>query len=123
VDDPQRLSDRPAAGTLAPADVPERLVEMSPDVRGAVLIDTPDGTPVASGAGQTEELAECAHELLRAVDRAAAEPPAELEAQVLGGSVFAVRGRRGTLVAVARRAALSSLVLYDMRVLLEGLGE
>jgi hypothetical protein len=123
VDDPERLSDWPAPGTLSPADVPKRLVDMSPDVRAAVLIDLPGGAAVASGPARTAELADCANELLRAVDRAAEEPPAELEAQVLGGSVFVVRGRRGTLVAAARRSALSSLTLYDMRVLLEGLGD
>ena len=70
-----------------------------------------------------DELTECAGELMRAVDRAADEPPAELEAQVLGGSVFAVRGDRWTLVTVARRSALSSLMLYDMRALLDGLAQ
>ena len=117
MEDPQRPSDRPAAGTLDPADLPDRLVEMSPDARAAVLLDTSGGHSVASAAVQKEELADSARELLRAVDRAADEPPAELEAQVLGGSVFAVRGPRWTLVAVARRSALSSL----MRALLGGL--
>jgi hypothetical protein len=123
VDDPQRSSDRPAAGALAPADVPGRLLEMSADARAALLIDASGGAPIASGPAQPDELADGARELLRAVDRAADQPPAELEAQVLGGSVFAVRGQRWTLVTVARRSALSSLMLYDMRALLDGLGQ
>jgi hypothetical protein len=120
VGDPERASNRPAAGELAPEDVPKRLIELSADARAAVLIDAGGDAAAASGA-DAGELADCARELLRAVDRAADEPPAELEAQVVGGSVFAVRGSRWTLVAVARRSALASLMLYDMRALLGGL--
>jgi hypothetical protein len=123
VDDPQRSSDRPAAGALAPGDVPKRLVELSTDARAAVLIDASGEASAASGPADPDELAEGARELLRAVDRAADEPPAEVEAQVLGGSVFAVRAQGWTLVTVARRSALASLMLYDMRVLLGGLKE
>jgi hypothetical protein len=121
VDEPQRASNRPAAGELAPADVPKRLVELSPDARAAVLMDLESDAFEASGAADPDELAACARELLRAVDRATEEPPAELEAQVVGGAVFAVRGPRWTLVTVARRSALSSLMLFDMRALLGGL--
>jgi hypothetical protein len=120
VGDPERASNRPAAGELAPEDVPKRLIELSADARAAVLIDAGGDAAAASGA-DAGELADSARELLRAVDRAADEPPAELEAQVVGGSVFAVRGSRWTLVAVARRSALASLMLYDMRALLGGL--
>jgi hypothetical protein len=112
VGDPQR--------ELSPADVPQRLVELSMDARAAVLLDPSGAARAASGAADPEELADCARELLRAVDRAADEPPAELEAQVIGGSVFAVRRDGWALVTVARRSALSSLMLYDMRTLLGG---
>ena len=112
MDDPQR--------ELPPADVPLRLVELSTDARAAVLIDASGEARAASGAADPDELADCARELLRAVDRAADDPPAELEAQVTGGSVFAVRDDSFTLVTVARRSALASLMLYDMRTLLSG---
>jgi hypothetical protein len=112
VDDPQR--------ELSPADVPQRLVELSADARAAVLLDASGEACGATGAADPDELADCARELLRAVDRAAGEPPAELEAQVSGGSVFAVRAEPWTLVTVARRSALASLMLYDMRTLLRG---
>jgi hypothetical protein len=121
VEDPQRPSSRPAAGELAPTDVPRRLVELSTDARAAVLIDDSGEPRAVDGPADPDELAEGARELLRAVDRAAEEPPAELEAQVMGGSVFAVRGARWTLVTVARRSALASLMLYDMRAVLGGL--
>jgi hypothetical protein len=84
-------------------------------VRAAVLLDA-DGEAVAgSDGGPSSELADAARDLLRAVDRAADEPPAELEAQVVGGSAYAVRRPGFALVAVARRSALPALVLYDMR--------
>ena len=118
--DPPRTS-RPAAGTLAPAELPSRLVELSADTRAAVLLDGSGEVAAASGTAGDAELGDRARELLRAVDRAASEPPSELEAQVLGGSVFAVRRPHWTLVAVARRSALSSLMLYDMRALLDSL--
>jgi hypothetical protein len=121
VGDQQRASDRPAAGEVAPAELPERLIELSADARAAVLLDSRDDSSVAGGPADADELADCARELLRAVDRAADEPPAELEAQVAGGAVFLVRGPRWTLLTVARRSALSSLMLYDMRTMLGGL--
>jgi hypothetical protein len=121
VDDSQRPSSRPAPGELAPADVPKRLVELSTDARAAVLIDASGEASAADGAADPDELTDGARELLRAVDRAADEPPAEVEAQVMGGSVFAVRGPRWTLVTVARRSALASLMLSDMRAVLGGL--
>ena len=120
MDEPPRTS-RPAPGALAPPEVAERLVELSSDTRAAVLLDGSGAPASANGPADPDELAEGARELLRAVDRAADEPPAELEAQVLGGSVFAVRGSDWTLVAVARRSALSSLMRYDMRAVLSGL--
>ncbi len=104
-----------------PARVPARLCELNPDVRAAVLLSEEGELAGCSEAdpGRSRELAEAAQELLRALDRAAGEPaPAELEAQVLGGSVYAVRRPPWTLLAVARRSALSSLMLYDVRAVL-----
>ena len=46
------------------------------------------------------------------------EPPEQVEVQVPGGAVFASRTPRWTLAAVARRGALSSLMLYDLRAVL-----
>jgi hypothetical protein len=67
-------------------------------------------------------LAELTSDLLEAADAAAPDDaPVELEAQVEGGAVFLVRRRRWTIAAVARRAALSSLMLYDLRAALDGL--
>ena len=98
-----------------------RLLQLNPDTRAAVLLDGTGELAAASDPERGEALAEAARELWRAVDRAADEPPYELEAQVARGAVFATRGVGWTLVAVARRSALSSLMLYDLRALLAGL--
>jgi hypothetical protein len=104
----------------------ERLCEMSGDARAAVVLDQEGRLAGAVGAGPEGglELAETAVELLEAVDDAAPDgPPAELEAQVERGAVYLVRRPRWTMAAVARRSALSSLMLYDLRAVLDGLEE
>jgi hypothetical protein len=100
-----------------PSKVPERLVEMSADVRAAVLLDSAGGLIAASedDAARARRLAELAHELVVATDASADEPTEQVEAQLPGGSVFCVRSATHTLVCVAKRLALPALVLYDMR--------
>lgn len=66
-------------------------------------------------------LRELALELLRQADASGGEPCSQLEVAAAGGSVFAVRGRRYTLAVVAPRTALSSLMLYDLRSVVDGL--
>jgi hypothetical protein len=118
VDDAQRPSDGWAAGKVAPEEASGRLCDLSADARAAVLLDGEGELVGSSDPEREDDLAEAARDLLRAVDRAAPEPPTEVEAQVLGGAVFAVRRPEWTLVAVARRSALSSLMLYDLRAML-----
>jgi hypothetical protein len=112
------------ADTLTPERAAERLRELSADVRAAVLLDA-----AGSLAGASEEdrerartLGELARRLFEEVDRATrdweTEPPQQVEVQVPGGAVFASRTPRWTLAAVAKRGALSSLMLYDLRALL-----
>ena len=43
------------------------------------------------------------------------DPPEQVEAQVEGGAVYASRTPHWTLAVVARRSALSSLMLLDLR--------
>ena len=67
-------------------------------------------------------LGELARRLFEEVDRATrdwdAEPAEQVEVQVPGGAVFGSRTPRWTLVAVAKRGALASLMLYDLRAVL-----
>jgi len=63
-----------------------------------------------------QELATLARGIFEAVDSGTRGEPAEqVEAQVPGGAVFASRTPRWTLAVVARRQALPSLMLYDLR--------
>jgi hypothetical protein len=112
------------ADTLTPERAAERLRGLSTDVRAAVLLDA-----AGSLAGTSDDdldrgpaLGELARRLFEEVDRATrdwdSEPPEQVEVQVPGGAVYASRTPRWTLVAVARRGALSSLMLYDLRAVL-----
>jgi hypothetical protein len=115
------------AGTLTPERTAERFCELSPDVRAAVLLDAA-GAPAGSHGLEPEAaraLQELTVELVAALDRAARDlpgaPPEQLEAQVEGGAVFVTRTPRWTLAAVTRRSALSSLMLTDLRAVVDEL--
>jgi hypothetical protein len=114
---------------LTPEKTAERLCELSTEVRAAVLLDAAGTSAGAHGVPKREsgELAELARELFEAVDRAHRDlpggPPEQVEVQVDGGAVFASRTPRWTLAAVARRTALSSLTLMDLRAVLSELEE
>jgi predicted regulator of Ras-like GTPase activity (Roadblock/LC7/MglB family) len=115
------------AGTLTPERTAERLCELSADARAAVLLDAAGSPASVHGvaAGHAAELATLAHDLFEAVDRAhrdlAGGPPEQVEVQVDRGTVYASRTPRWTLAVVARRAALSSLMLMDLRAVLDEL--
>ncbi len=112
------------AGTLTPARTGDRLCELSSDARAAVLLDAAGALAGSSetDSGRARALADLARELFETVDRATrdweTEPAEQVEVQVPGGAVFASRTPRWTLAVVARRSALSSLMLYDLRAVL-----
>jgi hypothetical protein len=112
------------AGTLTPERTAERLCELSADARAAVLLDAAGSMASFHGVLEEDsrEFAERARELFEAVDRAHRDipggPPEQVEAQVEGGTVYASRTPRWTLVVVGRRTALSSLMLMDLRAVL-----
>jgi len=99
------------------SEVPARLVEMSEDVRAAVLLDSAGSLVAASDqdSDRARKLADLARELIEAADAVAPEPTEQIEARVEGGAVFAVRSVRHTMACVVRRLALPALVLYDLR--------
>jgi hypothetical protein len=114
----------PMAETLTPEAAPRRLLELSSDARAAVLLDAA-GSAAASTEADSKRgraLAELARELFETVDRATRDwdpdPAEQIEVQVPGGAVFASRTPRWTLAVVARRATLSSLMLWDLRAVL-----
>ncbi len=115
------------AATLTPEATPGRLLDLSADARAAVLLDAA-GSPAGSSEtepGRARALADLTRELFETVDRATrdwdADPPQQVEVQVPGGAVFASRTPRWTLAVVARRGALSSLMLWDLRAVLDEL--
>jgi Roadblock/LC7 domain-containing protein len=114
-----RMADAPTPERAA-----ERLRELSADVRAAVLLDAAGSLTSATQGdrARAEKLADRARRLFEEVDRATrdweTEPPEQVEVQIPGGAVFASRTPRWTLAAVARRGALSSLMLYDLHAVL-----
>jgi hypothetical protein len=113
------------AGTLTPERTAQRLCELSADARAAVLLDAAGADAGTYGVDdeQAADLAQLARDLFDAVDRARVPggPPEQVEAQVDGGTVYGSRTPRWTLAVVARRNALSSLMLTDLRAVLNEL--
>jgi hypothetical protein len=100
------------------------LLELSTDIRLALLLDADGGViaaaphvPDARLAGVGSELAREAAELAPDGDAT----PLEIDATVDGGAVFLVRDRGQTLLCVTGRFALPGLILHDMRVVLNDL--
>jgi hypothetical protein len=107
-----------ATSPLSPAQAPAALLELSAEMRAAVIVD-PTGEPLAAEGIEDDlvrDLGAAAHDLFTAVDRASPARPAEqVEAQVDGAGVYAVRDASYTLAAVANRGALPSLAVMDLR--------
>jgi hypothetical protein len=95
-------------GALTPEQAVERLLEISADIRAAVVLGA-DGRRLAG----RRSLAGAARELL------GASPAPEVEVGTGRGAVFASRAGDRAIVVVAERSALPSLLLYDLRVTLE----
>jgi hypothetical protein len=103
---------------LSPESAPSRLVEMSADVRAAVVANPAGGLIAAAEDLDPERarlLATLLAELFGAADSAAGAPAQQVEAQVEGGAVFAVRSAHHLLGCVVKRLALPALVLYDLQ--------
>lgn len=94
-----------------------RLVDTSPDVHAAVLVDAAGGLVASSepDAERSRELADLTRRLVEQADRASAEPVEQIEIQIAGGAVYAVRSPKHALACVTRRGSLPALVLYDLR--------
>ena len=112
------------AGTLSPERTARRLCELSADARAAVLLDAAGAPAGFHGVtrDRSGDLAQLARTMFEAVDRAHRDmpggPPEQVEIQVDGGTVYGSRTPHWMLAVVARRAALSSLMLMDLRAVL-----
>jgi predicted regulator of Ras-like GTPase activity (Roadblock/LC7/MglB family) len=95
------------------------LTEMSPDLRGAAILDA-EGAVLAV-SGQPERWREDAMALLAVADRAGEEPVEQVHIATEQGEVFAVRHAGLAAVVVTERFALASLLFFDMRSVLHDL--
>jgi hypothetical protein len=113
-----------AGPALTPALALDYLAELSTDIRAGVLLD--DAGELAAAWDKDDErgarVRELVTELLERVDGAAAgDPPVQVEVSTATGGVFCVRDANWTLAVVTGRFALSSLMFYDLRKVLEDL--
>lgn len=95
------------------------LREMSPDLRGAAILDS--GGAVLAATGPADRWREDAATLFEAADRADGEAVEQVHVGTEQGEVFALRHAGLTAIAVTERFALASLTLFDMRALLREL--
>ncbi|HEX5929246.1 MAG TPA: hypothetical protein VFY48_07625 [Solirubrobacterales bacterium] len=89
------------------------LSEMSPDLRGAAILDS-EGSVLAA-AGDRGRWQEDAAALFAVADRAGEEPAEQVHVATEQGEVFALRHAGFAAVAVTERFALASLMFFDMR--------
>jgi predicted regulator of Ras-like GTPase activity (Roadblock/LC7/MglB family) len=95
------------------------LEEMSPDLRGAAILDADCAALAASD--DAERWSEDAAALLAVADRAGGEPAEQVHIATEQGEVFALRHAGLVAVAVTERFALASLLFFDMRSVLRDL--
>jgi predicted regulator of Ras-like GTPase activity (Roadblock/LC7/MglB family) len=116
------MSDAATSGAVS-GDAAEQalayLSEMSPDLRGAAILDA--GGSVLAAAGHPDRWAEDGAALLRVADGAGGEPVEQVHIATEQGEVFALRHGGLAAIAVTERFALASLTFFDMRSVLRGL--
>jgi predicted regulator of Ras-like GTPase activity (Roadblock/LC7/MglB family) len=95
------------------------LTEMSPDLRGAAILDS-DGAVLAA-SDRPERWREDAGTLFEVADGADEEPAEQVHIATEQGEVFALRHAGLAAVAVTERFALASLIFFDMRSVLRDL--
>jgi predicted regulator of Ras-like GTPase activity (Roadblock/LC7/MglB family) len=95
------------------------LAEMSPDLRGAAILDSAGAVLAASG--RPERWREDVAALFDVADRADEEEVEQVHVATEQGEVFALRHAGLAAVAVTERFALASLLFFDMRSVLRDL--
>jgi predicted regulator of Ras-like GTPase activity (Roadblock/LC7/MglB family) len=115
-----------ASATAPPTEGPAEaalafLTEMTPDLRGAAILDR-DGSLLAA-SGEDEDWHGAARALLAAADGADPEPAEQVHVGNESGEVFALRHEGLAAVAVTERFTLASLILFDMRQALRDLAK
>jgi predicted regulator of Ras-like GTPase activity (Roadblock/LC7/MglB family) len=98
------------------------LTEMSPDLRGAAILD-PDGEVLAATGEEPERWSEDVKALFAIADAAEGEPVEQVHIATEQGEVFAIRNEGLAAAAVTDRFALASLMLFDLRSVLRELAQ
>jgi hypothetical protein len=98
------------------------LLELSSDIRVALLLDPEGGLVAASPQSPPGAVAKLAGELSREVGRVFGEGEAvEIDASCEGGTVFLIRSSQDAMVCLTDRSALPALIFYDMHAVLTDL--
>ena len=117
------MVDTVKAGSGASGKAAERalafLAEMSPDLRGAAILDS--SGVVLAAVDQPRRWAEDVATLLSVADRAGTEPVEQIHIATEQGEIFASRHSGLVAVAVTERFALASLLFFDLRSILRDL--
>jgi predicted regulator of Ras-like GTPase activity (Roadblock/LC7/MglB family) len=117
------MVDTVKAGRSVPGEAAERalafLAELSPDLRGAAILDAAGAVLAATDEPRRWE--EDVAALLAVADRAGEEPVEQIHIATEQGEVFAIRNAGLTAVAVTERFALASVLFFDMRSILRDL--
>jgi len=95
------------------------LTEMSPDLRGAAILD--GAGAVLAASGEPGRWREDAAALFAVADRAGGGPVEQVHIGTQQGEVFALRHAGLAALAVTERFALASLTFFDLRSLLRDL--
>ncbi len=95
------------------------LAELSPDLRGAAILDRRGS--VLAATDRAPRWRDDVAALLDVADRAGSEPVEQVHIGTEQGEVFAIRHAGLTAVAVTERFALASLLFFDMRSILRDL--
>jgi hypothetical protein len=108
-----------AASLSDPASAVARIEEITPELRGCAIFA--EGGRVLASSGDDSAWAKAGGELLAAVAAAADGPVAHVHIATGDGEVFSVSEGGLTMVAVAERFVLSSLLNFDLRAVLREL--
>ena len=111
-----------AEPTLTPELALAYLGELSTDIRAAAVLDDQGAVAAQSGFddGDEQSLRDLVGALFDQAARAAPEtaPAPQVEVSLPEGVVFAVREKGWTIAVVAGRFALSSLMFFDLRMVI-----
>jgi predicted regulator of Ras-like GTPase activity (Roadblock/LC7/MglB family) len=117
------MVDTVKAGRSVPGEAAEQalafLAEMSPDLRGAAILD--DTGAVLAATDEAERWREDVATLLDVANRAGDEQVEQVHIATEQGEVFAIRTAGLVAVAVTERFALASVLLFDLRSILRDL--